>query len=115
MDYTSLVIALAIAAYGALEYRRREAHHARHLSEVRRGLRPHSEFPRVAVWQVYTTGAVGILLLAFVITLLTLEFRTGVKVGPYIPMAVFFGLMFVLVVLMFLRVFVGYILWRDRR
>jgi hydrogenase-4 membrane subunit HyfE len=115
MDTTSLAIAVAIAAYGVVEYRRREALHARHISEIRRGLRPLIDLPHVAFWQVCTTGAVGILLIAFVAILLALEFRTGVKAGPYVPVAAFFGLLFLIVALMFMRVLVGYIWWRNRR
>jgi hypothetical protein len=115
MDTTSLFIAVANAAYGLVEYRRREGLHARHISEIRRGLRPVFNPPHVAFWQVCTTGAVGILLLAFVAILLALEFRTGVKAGPYVAVTVFFGLLFLIVALMFMRVLVGYIWWRDRR
>jgi hypothetical protein len=115
MDTTSLFIAGAIAAYGLVEYRRREALHARHISEIRKGLRPVFDPPHMAFWQVCTTGAVGILLLALVAILLTLELRTGVKAGPYAAVAVFFGLLFLIVALMFMRVLVGYIWWRDRR
>ncbi len=114
MDPTSLLIAAGIVVYGILEYRRREMKHTRNLVEVRKGLQPVFGEPRVCLWQVLTTGAVLILLLAFIIVLLWLEFRTGMKVGPYVPVAAFFGIFFLIVFLMLIRVLLGYIRWRAR-
>ncbi len=115
MDYSSLVVALGIALYGAIEYRRREASHARRVGEIRRGLRPRSEPPRVALWQVFTSVSVGVLLLLFICILLALEFRTGAKAGPYLPLVLFFSLLLVVVAFIVLRTFVSYVWWRDRR
>jgi hypothetical protein len=115
MDISSLVVALGIALYGAIEYRRREALHARRLSEIRRGIRPPFAPPRVALWQVFTSVSVGVLLLVFIVVLLALEFRTGVNAGPYLPLILFFSLLLVVVAFIALRTLVSYIWWRDRR
>lgn len=115
MDYSSLVVALAIAFYGAIEYRRREALHSRRISEIRRGLRSPFEPPRVELWQVFTSVSVALLLILLIFALLALEFRTGVKAGPYIPLVLFFSLLLVLVAFIVLRTLVGYVWWRDRR
>jgi hypothetical protein len=115
MDYTSLVAAIGIALYGVIEYRRRETSHARSIAEVRRGLRPHFELPHVALWQVVTSFSVGALLVAFIVLLLALEFRTGVKAGPYIPLVLTFSVLLLVVALIAVRTLVSYIWWRDRR
>jgi sterol desaturase/sphingolipid hydroxylase (fatty acid hydroxylase superfamily) len=115
MDYTSLIIALGIALYGASEYRRREAVHAKNLSEIRRGMRPSFEPRRVGLWQVFSAVSVGVLLVACIVGLLVLEFRTGVKACPYLPLILFFSLLLVLVAFVVLRTLVSYLWWRDRR
>jgi hypothetical protein len=114
MDYVSLIIALAIAVYGFVEYRRRNLQHIEQLAEIRKGIRPVSAEPRIALWHVYTTGAVGILLFVAYVVLLVLEFRTGIKAGPYLLVAAFFAVLLVMVMLMFIRALMGYIRWRKQ-
>ena len=68
MDYSSLIIAAAIALYGVYEYRRRERQHRVDIEFLRRGIEPPPEadlmVPRwriatVAITACITIGAAG--------------------------------------------------------
>ena len=109
MDYTSLFVVLAIVAYGFNEYHRREALHKIRLAYLQRGLAPPEEAKRVEFWRVLTTGGVALLLAGMVAALFMLEFRTGVKFGPFASVGLLFGLLFVLVFLLFVNTAIRYL------
>ena len=63
MDFGSLAMAMGIALYGLIEYRRRERVHRTELAYVRRGETPPRTTPRYPVLTLVTTAGTAALLL----------------------------------------------------
>ena len=79
MDWTSLVVALGIAGYGAIEYNRREILQKERIAGLRKGVLPSFDLPVPELWQLLTTGGVAILLIVFTGWL----WYTGIHAGNY--------------------------------
>lgn len=99
---------LSIVAYGFNEYHRREALHQIRLAYLQRGLSPPEERQRIEFCRALTTAGVALLLAVMVAALFMLEFRTGVKFGPFASVGLFFALLFVLVFLLFVNMAIHY-------
>jgi len=65
MDYSSLIIAAAIAVYGFWEYRRRERRHRLDIEFLRRGIEPPPETDLVVPrWRIATVSITACIALA---------------------------------------------------
>jgi hypothetical protein len=116
MDYTSLVIILAIVIYVIVEYRRREQQHREALSYLKKGQKPPEEVKVVEGWTLFTAGGMVILLLAVTAYLALLAVTAH---GNYArPLVVMTGIGIILaaaVGLMFIRNLSIYTRARNRR
>jgi preprotein translocase subunit SecY len=105
VDYSSLVIALIILAYGWMEYRKREKNHQVVMAHLARGEKPPE--PKLAGtverWKLFTTGGMVVLLLVVSAVFFMMGFRGHAKYvtpiffmgGLGVLMAVAIGMMFV--------------------
>lgn len=92
MDYPSLAILIAILAYGAMEYRRRERLHRAELAIVRRGEVPPPRMPQHPVRDMLYSGSTLALLL---VAAGVLMFR-GAGIPRYGSSIVVIGVIFLL-------------------
>ena len=104
MDYSALAIIAGIIVYGSLEYRRREARHRSAMEYLRLGKEPPlPEGKKPEVWRLVTTGAVVIILVALVGVLVWFGFQADGYGYPYYVMALGFGLLLLILGMMFIR------------
>lgn len=103
MDWTSLFIVFGIIAYVASLYHRREVVQKARVAELRRGVAPSFEPPRPEAWRVATTGLVTIVLLVMTGWFAYMEMKSGKVFGAFAQVGVFFGLLFLVVLAMFIN------------
>ena len=102
MDYTSLIVIAAIVVYVVFEYQRREQQHREVLSFLKKGEKPPEKVQAVEGWQLFTGGAMGIILLGIAVFLVRLGMRAHpqyampffVMAGIGVVLAAVVGLMF---------------------
>ena len=100
MDWTSLIIALGIAGYGAVEYSRRESLQKERIAGLKKGILPSFEPPRPEVWRLLTTGAVEVVLLIFAGWLWYKGIHAGKYFRAFAQVAGFFSILALLVLVM---------------
>ncbi len=104
MDYTGLVIAVAIVVYGVLAYRHRERVYWETMTYLRRGKKPPERTPRMEVWKLETTGVIGLAALATVVVLVISGFHKAGRLDTaMLSIALVLAGLFVLLTLIFMR------------
>ena len=104
MDYTGLVIAVAIVVYGVLAYRHRERVYWETIAYLRRGEKPPERTPGMEAWKLETTGVIGLAALAMLVILANWGFRYEGRLNTaVVSVALVFAGLFVLLSWMFLR------------
>ena len=115
MDYTGLVIAIAIVVYGVLTYRRREHRFRDVMANLSRGVKPPEQIANSQGRNLVTVGAGGLAALAMAAAFTGFGVQYG-KVNPiFFAIALIFFLLFMLVAWTFLRDFVKYREFRKAR
>lgn len=100
MDWTSLILALAIALYGLLEYRKRERLQKERIEAIRKGILPPFEPPPPQFWRVLTTGAVEVALIGLNGWIWYRALIGGGYFGAYAALGIFFTAMALVVLVM---------------
>ncbi len=100
MDWTSLILAMGIALYGVLEYRRREVVQKQRIEGLRRGVMPSFEPPAPRRWQLLTTVAVELSLLLFAVWIWSRAVVAGKYFGAYAPLGAFITILALIVLMM---------------
>lgn len=108
MDWTTLIIALGIAGYGAVEYRRRESLQKERIAGLRKGILPLYEPPRPELWRLLTTGAVEIVLLIFAGWLWYKGIHAGNYLRAFAQVGSFFSILALLVLVMLVNLIERY-------
>ena len=103
MGTGSIIIAVLIAIWGALEYERRERNHKKLLDALRagRGMPTRGRFPSLSV--LCGEGLVAVLLAGTSAFMLSAGLRTAIPGPVLIGMGVLFAVMMLLVCLMLVR------------
>lgn len=115
MDYTGLVIAIAIVVYGVLTYRRREHRFRDVMANLSRGVKPPEQIANPQGRNLVTVGAVGLVVLAMAAAFTGYGVQYG-KVNPMLlAIALVFFLLFMMVTRTFLRDFLKYREFRKSR
>jgi hypothetical protein len=108
MDYTGIVIAIAIVVYGILTYRRREQRFRDVMGNLSRGMKPPEQTANTQGRYLVTAGAVGLVVLALAAAFTGYGVQHG-KLNPLIlAIAFIFFLLFMLLARTFLRDIVKY-------
>jgi small-conductance mechanosensitive channel len=104
IDFTGIEIVALIVAYGAYEYFKRERKHREQLTYLKRGEKPPVPILKVALWQLLTTGATALVLIAATGYVFSLALRNTPRDAPSVYLIGFVGTVITgMVVSMFLR------------
>jgi hypothetical protein len=108
MDWSSFIIPACIVIYGLVEYQRRERVHALRLADLERGVAPSFERPRPRLSNVVSAGVVAFLLLAMTGGVFYMGLRAGKPFGAFAVVWGFFGLLFLVILALFITTFLRY-------
>ena len=103
MDYTDLVITVGIIVYGVLAYQRREQMHKEAMGYINRGQIVPKQTPQIEAWKLTTTGGMSLVVLAAAVWFTNLGLRIGKADTVLYAFGAIFGLLSLLLVLMFFR------------
>ncbi len=101
MDWFSILLCLGMVGYIYHVYHRREREHRARVAELRRGVAPSFEAPKVRLWNVVSSGLVALVLIVMTSWFAYMEIRSGKTFGAFAQVGLFFGLIGAIVVGMF--------------